>query len=144
MSYTPTTWTTGDTISASALNKIENGIADAGGGGWDAVIRLTHAHNSGADTLANLTPSIVSGTATELIAKCANGKCPVVLVEYVNQFSGSRFAAPMGFIVSYGEGYGLYIMVAGFSPLGDNGQSTIKIYGVLSWTSSDTISWYSS
>ena len=32
MSYTPTTWTTGDTITASALNKIENGIANAGGG----------------------------------------------------------------------------------------------------------------
>lgn len=30
MSYTPTTWTTGDTITASALNKIENGIANAG------------------------------------------------------------------------------------------------------------------
>lgn len=33
MSYTPTTWTTGDTITATALNKIENGIANAGGGG---------------------------------------------------------------------------------------------------------------
>lgn len=33
MSYTPTTWTTGDTITASAMNKIENGIANAGGGG---------------------------------------------------------------------------------------------------------------
>lgn len=32
MSYTPTTWTTGDTITASALNKIEQGIADGGGG----------------------------------------------------------------------------------------------------------------
>lgn len=31
MSYTPTTWTTGDTITASAMNKIENGIANAGG-----------------------------------------------------------------------------------------------------------------
>ena len=30
MSYTPTTWTTGDTITASAMNKIENGIAGAG------------------------------------------------------------------------------------------------------------------
>lgn len=30
MSYTPTTWTTGDTITASALNKIENGVANAG------------------------------------------------------------------------------------------------------------------
>lgn len=33
MSYTPTTWTTGDTITATALNKIEQGIAGAGGGG---------------------------------------------------------------------------------------------------------------
>lgn len=33
MAYTPTTWTTGDTITASALNKIEQGIADGGGGG---------------------------------------------------------------------------------------------------------------
>ena len=32
MSYTPTTWTTGDTITATKLNKIENGIASAGGG----------------------------------------------------------------------------------------------------------------
>lgn len=35
MSYTPTNWNTGDTITASALNKIENGIANAGGGGGD-------------------------------------------------------------------------------------------------------------
>jgi len=32
MGYTPTTWTTGDTVTASALNKIENGIANAGSG----------------------------------------------------------------------------------------------------------------
>lgn len=32
MSYTPTNWNTGDTITASAMNKIENGIANAGGG----------------------------------------------------------------------------------------------------------------
>lgn len=33
MAYTPTTWNTGDTITAAAMNKIENGIANAGGGG---------------------------------------------------------------------------------------------------------------
>lgn len=32
MGYTPTTWNTGDTITASALNKIEQGIAEGGGG----------------------------------------------------------------------------------------------------------------
>lgn len=30
MSYTPTTWVTGDTVNATKLNKIENGIANAG------------------------------------------------------------------------------------------------------------------
>lgn len=31
MSYLPTTWVTGDTITAEKLNKIEQGIAGAGG-----------------------------------------------------------------------------------------------------------------
>ena len=31
MSYTPTTWTNGDTITAEKLNKMEQGIAGAGG-----------------------------------------------------------------------------------------------------------------
>lgn len=44
MSYTPTTWTTGDTITASALNKIENGIANAGGGG---LFHVTCTQNGG-------------------------------------------------------------------------------------------------
>lgn len=41
MSYTPTTWTTGDTITASAMNKIENGIAGAG----SALIVNVNANN---------------------------------------------------------------------------------------------------
>ena len=40
MTYTPTTWTTGDTITASALNKIEQGIADAGGGAGGLVVNV--------------------------------------------------------------------------------------------------------
>lgn len=30
MAYTPTTWVTGDTVTATKMNKIENGIANAG------------------------------------------------------------------------------------------------------------------
>lgn len=30
MAYTPTNWVTGDTVTASAMNKMENGIANAG------------------------------------------------------------------------------------------------------------------
>lgn len=52
MSYTPTTWTTGDTITATAMNKIENGIANAGGGGSPLVVIVTE---SGADLNCNKT-----------------------------------------------------------------------------------------
>lgn len=33
MAYTPTNWVTGDTITATKLNKLEQGVANAGGGG---------------------------------------------------------------------------------------------------------------
>ena len=36
MAYTPTTWNNGDIITAEKLNKIENGVAQAGGG-WSSV-----------------------------------------------------------------------------------------------------------
>lgn len=47
MAYNPTTWTTGDTITATAMNKIENGIANAGGG--NPVIKMV-ASNFSAST----------------------------------------------------------------------------------------------
>ena len=31
MSYTPTTWATGDSVTATKLNKLEQGVANAGG-----------------------------------------------------------------------------------------------------------------
>lgn len=135
MSYTPTTWTTGDTITASALNKIENGIADAGGATWDAVIRLTHAENSGQDTTTNLTPSIVSGTFSALYNKVSNGGCPCVLVEYLHPW-GPRYAVPMAYIVYATEGL-IRICIAGFSTITD---SFTKI-GILDWDSNNGISW---
>ena len=49
MTYTPTTWNTGDTITASALNKIEQGIADGGAGGL--VVNVTYSYTRGAFTM---------------------------------------------------------------------------------------------
>ena len=50
MSYTPTTWTTGDTITASALNKIENGIANAGGDSVASVRTSASGFDGGSKT----------------------------------------------------------------------------------------------
>lgn len=38
MSYTPTEWQNGDTVTAEKLNKLEQGVADAGGGGSGILI----------------------------------------------------------------------------------------------------------
>lgn len=48
MSYTPTTWTTGDTITATKLNKMEQGIAGAGGA---LICNTTYNNNNAAYTL---------------------------------------------------------------------------------------------
>lgn len=135
MSYTPTTWTTGDTITATALNKIEQGIAGAGGGGWDAIIHLEHSNNSGDDSAANLTVSIVSGTFADLSAKMSDGESPRILVEYHHPW-GMFFAVPMAFITYFGA-YSIFIMIAGFSPA----RSTFAGYGTCVWLDDDTIAW---
>ena len=38
MSYEPTNWKTGDVVTAAKLNKLENGVAEGGGGGSGALI----------------------------------------------------------------------------------------------------------
>lgn len=70
MAYTPTTWTTGDTITASALNKIEQGIADGGGGRYDAYDYVI-------TQLDNNTPVIEKGSYTS-VYDALQAKQPVV------------------------------------------------------------------
>lgn len=57
MAYTPTTWTTGDTVTATKMNKIENGIANAG----SAVI-ITETNATLDKTFAEIYDLIHSGT----------------------------------------------------------------------------------
>lgn len=138
MSYTPTTWATGDTITAAKLNNMEDGIANAGGG-WDAIIRLTHAENSAYDAAAEITPSIVDGTYADLAAKIQDGGCPCILVEYANPFFGKYYAAPMGFVTYCTESV-ILIDIAGFFSFSGSGFSFGNL-GPVAWTSSDTIDW---
>ncbi len=65
MAYTPTTWTTGDTITASAMNKIENGIANAGGSANVIIkINMTEGEAVSIDVIKNDT-AIVSKFTTD-------------------------------------------------------------------------------
>lgn len=134
MSYTPHEWQNDELITAAKMNNIEEGIAEGGSGGWDAVIRLTHSNDSGADTQGNLTPSIVSGSFADLYAKCDDGKCPCILVEYYHPLGG-QYSAPMGYIVYFGST--ILIKIAGFSAL-SNGFIN---FGMLAWADDDDIGW---
>ena len=63
MSYTPTSWSTGDTITAAAMNKIENGIANAGSAlvctaGWNSSLSATALDK----TVQEIYDAFVSGT----------------------------------------------------------------------------------
>lgn len=136
MSYTPTSWTTGDTITAAAMNKIENGIANAGGGAWDAVIRLTHSNDTGADDVLHLTPSIVSGSFAQLHDKISGGGCPCILVEYYHPY-GYRFAIPMGYVKYVGE-RSIIIQVVGVSAIAN---WSVIDYGELFWDDEEAIGW---
>lgn len=73
MSYTPTTWATGDTLTATAMNKIENGIANAGG--YDVVIHASSCvlYNTSAYTLE-------SGSFTDAVTKLTNGELLTVYI----------------------------------------------------------------
>lgn len=135
MAYTPTTWTTGDTITASALNKIEQGIADGGGGSpWDAVVRLVHANNSGQDTPANLSISIVSGSYADLYAKIQNGGYPCILVEYKHLMFGQAFSLPMAYI-TYVSPYVITFVISGMSTV----TWDFTNYGIARWSNEDSI-----
>ncbi len=49
MSYTPTNWKTGDVVTSAKLNKLEQGVADAGGGssgGGVLVVNITFDGNT--------------------------------------------------------------------------------------------------
>lgn len=45
MSYTPHTWQTGETVTAEKLNALEQGVANAGGGGG-GVLKATFSNNT--------------------------------------------------------------------------------------------------
>lgn len=137
MAYTPTNWTTGDTITATKLNKMEQGIADGGGGSWDAVIRLVHANNSGRDIPVNLTPSIVEGSYTDLMDKLSDGGCPCILVEYTHlMFPTIRFSAPMGYVSYIGDA-AISITIAGYS----GAEGILAVFGTIAWYGDDTLAW---
>ena len=86
MAYTPTTWVAGDTVTATKLNKLEQGVANAGGGsGLDAVITFSVDSPSQSSTF-----TIEQGSYEDVVAKVVAGE-PVNLAITQFNVSGSNY-----------------------------------------------------
>lgn len=94
MSYTPTTWTTGDTITATKLNKIENGVANAG-----SVLICTSSYDSNEDVY------VLDKTAGEIYDALLAGTPVYIKYQYasINDYTGILYLAPVIKIYNYDE-----------------------------------------
>ncbi len=92
MSYTPTTWTTGDTISASALNKIEQGIAGAG-----SALVCNSSYDSGQAAY------VLDHTAKDIYDALIAGTPVYIKYQYgdFETYSGSMYLAPIVKVFNY-------------------------------------------
>lgn len=104
MSYSPTTWSTGDTITASAMNKIENGIANAGS---TLICNLVYNNDLSAYTLDK--------TVGEIYNALIGGTLVYVKYQY-GTLSGSyvsnMYLAPVTYIYGYNYAQAIRIMVS--------------------------------
>lgn len=84
MSYTPTEWATGDTITAEKLNKMESGIANAGGG--DMFV-ATISVDAGTGT------ATADKTHTEIVAAKNAGK--LCVINFLGNYAFAFFAGTL-------------------------------------------------
>ena len=134
MSYTPTSWNTGDTITAAAMNKIENGIASAeASGGYDAEVIVYHDNNSSHDYEF----TIVSGSFASLAAKIADHIVPTVLFRIWDDMS-IHYIVALGYLYNYMTiGNSQYMLFHAFQPFDSQGNGWGLAY--INWSSNDEI-----
>lgn len=136
MSYTPTTWNTGDTITASAMNKIENGIADIGES-YDGVVYIYHDSNSSHD----YETVILSGTFANLASKLEDKVVPTVLFNIWDELNGFRGVA-LGFLYGYDLTPSVpYATFHAFQAYGRNAQGMLSGGGLtyIVWNATDEV-----
>ena len=73
MSYTPNEWKKGDVVTSEKLNHMEQGIAESGGGGWDACIEFDFFTDP-----ENPTAQFTFGSRDVLMEKVNAGIVPMV------------------------------------------------------------------
>ena len=106
MSYSPTTWQDGDTIDATKLNKIEQGIAEASSGGGGGASILVVQAGTGLqlqETFSTIKDAVSSGVPVFLSYNYSSMYyvCPLVALRNVSgqyrlAFSRPRYVLKVG------------------------------------------------
>lgn len=135
MSYTPKTWNTGDTVTATDLNNIENGIAN--GSSWDAIISIYHDNNSGHEYGI----TIESGSYASLKQKLMNNQPPVILAYIWDNLNGYMGSTTMTSIYSfpYAQGPNNDFVFAVKMPSSSTTSHTNWFALMLTWNSNNEI-----
>lgn len=82
MSYSPTTWKSGDVVTSAKLNKLEQGVAEAGsgGGGWNT-IPVTFV-NTGTNPYKVIMNNVADGMLRESVEIPGDGSVVVNVLVY--------------------------------------------------------------
>lgn len=129
MSYTPTTWTTGDTITATAMNKIENGIANAGSA---LICNSSYSQDAGTDALDK--------TVQEIYDALLSGTPVYIKYQYglLSEYAGTLYLAPVIKIYNYDYTNVIRICASKPTSIGNKGNfSSVFSPAVLIYQASD-------
>ena len=112
MAYTPTTWNTGDTITATKLNKLENGVANAG-----SALIVTSSEVNGVQTMDKTVQEIYDAlmSGTPVYYKWNYG--------VPSNYSSYSWLAPISYIYTYDTADLIRLAVS--RPAYNNGSTTL-------------------
>lgn len=134
MAYNPTTWGTGDTITASALNKIEQGIVGAeSSGGYDAELYMYHSNNSS----DNWEFEILSGSYSAIAEKLDENIPPNILVRVWDRLTSVKTTTTMMPLYGYYPNNSTPSML--FHVYAPNLNEGWSYYTYLRWTAEDEV-----
>ena len=135
MSYTPHTWVDNETITASKLNNIEDGVQEAAqsGGGYDAEFTIYHSNNS-AD---NYVFTRVSGDFATLKAMCESGDYPFFRVRVNDRLAWVSGATDVVAVYGWNNNYITLFVHLPLSLVAPN--NIWNTYKYILWNSDNTI-----
>lgn len=123
MSYTKNTWVTGDTITATKLNNMENGIANAGSA---LICTSSYSSSAGGDVLDK--------TAQEIYEALLSGTPAYIKLQYgsISDYTMTLYLAPIIKVYTYDNNSVIRIIASKPSYLsGKDGYLYLQVPGTL-------------